>query len=93
MSCNGTDNSFFRLETTGQIGVRVLRVSGHNMAQRTVNDTDRGVGRVTRTRTAEAKVSGPRPSDLGPGHTAAGFSIIIDNRIICSERQIIDYNR
>ena len=34
------------------------------MAQRTVNDTDTGVGPVTRTRTAKAKVSGPRPSDL-----------------------------
>ena len=34
------------------------------MAQRTVNGTDTGVGPVTRTRTAKAKVSGPRPSDL-----------------------------
>ena len=64
LSCNGTDYSFFGSQTTGQTGVRVVRVSGHNMAQRTVNGTDTGVGPVTRTRTAKAKVSGPRSSDL-----------------------------
>ena len=30
LSCNGTDYSFFGSQTTGQTGVRVVRVSGHN---------------------------------------------------------------
>ena len=47
-----------------QTGVHVEGITGHNMAQRTVNDTDTGVGPVTGSRTAKAKVSGPRPSNL-----------------------------
>ena len=33
LSCNDTDYSFFGSQTTGQTGVRVVRVSGHNSAQ------------------------------------------------------------
>ena len=64
LSCNDTDYSFFGSLNYQQTGVHVEGIAGHNMAQRTVNDTDTGVGPVTRTRTAKAKVSGPRPSDL-----------------------------
>ena len=64
LSCNDTDYSFFGSLNYQQTGVHVEGIVGHNMAQRTVNDTDTGVGPVTRTRTAKAKVGGPRPSDL-----------------------------
>ena len=64
LSCNDTDYSFFGSLNYQQSGVHVEGIAGHNMAQRTVNDTDTGVGPVTRTRTAKAKVSGPWPSDL-----------------------------